>query len=244
MAAAATETHEPGTDIAPSQGTLVGPGGEDPFVSLAYAGDEEGGAVKITVEGVEVGVTDPISFTLSDPELPFEKWVAIMRALGRVYRWSRWSIADGLIFAESAYGDRYLQAADVTGMSPDTLKNLVYVASNVPRSRRVPQLGWSFHAEVAPLDPKAQTKWLQKALDHGWNRDTLRQELRAAQAGGDKKNPEPPAERPRPGAMISQDEQIRTAASKVWREAQPDGRFFRVPREAMALLGAALGEGE
>ena len=55
------------------------------------------------------------------------------------------------------------QAADVTGLSGDYLRNIMYVERSVPPSRRREQLSFSTHAEVAPLTP------MSSAQGPGWS---------------------------------------------------------------------------
>lgn len=232
------------TGVARRQETLAPAGVEDPLVAVAFGGNELAGAATITVNGIAVGVTDPISFQITERDLPYEVCVAIIRQLGRVNRWSRWALADAILYTEGAHGERYAQAANFTGLSPDTIKNLVYVAMNVPRSRRRSELGISIHAEVAPLEPEEQRVWLDKAAAEDWTRDVLRAEIKRAREAANGGPLDPIDGKPAPGELLTRRELVEQAASRVWREAQPDGGYFRVPREAMAALGAALGEGE
>src|SRR4030042_3269726 len=43
-------------------------------------------------------------------------------------------------------------------------RNAAWVASRIESSRRREDLGWSCHAEVAPLEPADQDRWLDRAL--------------------------------------------------------------------------------
>lgn len=223
------------------QTTLAPPGSEEAPVQLTFFAGEEGAGAIVAVNGKEVGETDPISFRLSDPNLPIEVWTGIVRQLGRANRWTRWALADAIIFGEKRYGEMYDVAADVSGLTPETVKQLVYIASNVPRSRRRPELGISFHALVAPLSPKEQRAWLDKAVRNQWPRATLAAEIKRSQNAGVEG---PMDDKPRPGEMLTKLETLTHAGSLVWKQAQPDGAYFRVPREAMMQLASALGEGE
>lgn len=72
-------------------------------------------------------------------------------------------IGDWVRYGEHEYGEKYAQAIDATGYKEKTLRNLVFVAENVPLSRRRDKLSFGHHAEVAALSPSQQSHWLTKA---------------------------------------------------------------------------------
>jgi hypothetical protein len=220
-----------GVEIERSQTVIVQPGGEEPS------------DLQLVLDLQEAGAITPVSLDFSDPKMPYERYVAVGRLLGRVKRSSSWWIGDWLNFGEGLYGEKYAQAAEALGLAPDTLMNYAWVARNVTKSRRVEHLPFGCHAEVAPLEPEEQREWLQKALDSSWSRSELRGALREAKVGNGRPAVEE-EERRRSAAEITRREAIEEAARGVWRSAQPDGDSFRIPREAFARLAAALGEGE
>jgi hypothetical protein len=57
------------------------------------------------------------------------------------------------------------------------LRNLAWVASRIPMSRRRDTLSWSHHYEVASLSPADQTILLDAALANGWSRADLREQV-------------------------------------------------------------------
>lgn len=127
---------------------------------------EDGGALTAT------------SLILTDPEMPFDRYEAVGRWLGTLRDATAWWLGDWLIFGEGVYGEKYAQAVEATGRSKQTLKNYLWVASNVPASRRRDDLSWSHHAEVASLEPKQQRSWLTRAAREGWSIEEMRGQMR------------------------------------------------------------------
>lgn len=72
-------------------------------------------------------------------------------------------IGDWIRYGEREYGEKYAQAIEATGYKEKTLRNLVFVAENVPMSRRRDNLSFAHHAEVASLSASQQVRWLTKA---------------------------------------------------------------------------------
>lgn len=203
----------------------------------------------------EAGAMDAVSLTLDTKEpMPFDKWMAFGRFLGNVNRSARWWIGDWLIFGEQAFGqeaaqaveattaERYDEAERVTGLAHDTLLNIVRVCSGIPRSRRRPELSFSTHEPVVTLEPEEQTHWLQRAIEEGWTRSELREEIRIARGGE-------PAGEPDPGgdsggsSGLTHAERVEAAARIVYHSwsQTPDGSYV-VPHESAQHLISALGE--
>ena len=160
----------------------------------------------------------------------FDRWEAVLGACGHVKHVTCWLIGDALLFGEAAYGERYAQAVEITGLSPDTLANYASVCRRVPHAhRRGRPLTFGHHAEVAALEPKEQKQWLDKALANDWTRAQLRVQMRDVDG-------EPAGRRPNT---------LREAAEAVWHQAEraltAEGPAFFVPREPLLRLGAALG---
>ncbi|WP_172890644.1 LmbU family transcriptional regulator [Actinoplanes derwentensis] len=93
---------------------------------------------------------------------------------------SSWWIADWLVYGESTFNGRYVEAAKRTSLSYQTLRNYTWVASRFPMSRRRHSLSFSHHLEVVSLERAEQDYWLRKAEELGWSRNKLRTELRAS----------------------------------------------------------------
>lgn len=110
--------------------------------------------------------------------LPYDQYVQLGWRLRERHDETVWWISEWILYGEKTYGETYAQAADITGLSPDTLKNYVSTANRVPRERRRAELKFGHHTEVASLEPQDQTVWLDKAVVNNWTRAELRAQLR------------------------------------------------------------------
>lgn len=114
------------------------------------------------------------SLTLTDADMPFDQYEALFAMFGKIKGLTSFLIGDGLNWGEGVYGDRYVQAAEATGLSPGTLMNYASVCRNVAKNRRREDLTFGHHAEVAKLEPEQQAAWLQRAVDERWTRSQMR----------------------------------------------------------------------
>lgn len=112
------------------------------------------------------------------PDLDFDAWQDAGRMLGRIGRACQWWIGDWLNYGERAYGEKYSQALEVTGLEYGTVANCAYVASRVEISRRRENLSWSHHYEIAAQDPDDQDEWLDRAAADGLTHKELRRAVR------------------------------------------------------------------
>lgn len=112
--------------------------------------------------------------------LELAEWVTAGRTLGALGRCSQWWLGDWIRYGNAKFGERYARAATITGYDPQTLMNMVYVASKFEISRRRENLSWSHHESVASLDGGEQEFWLEHAIEHRLSVADLRVELRAA----------------------------------------------------------------
>jgi N6-adenosine-specific RNA methylase IME4 len=123
-------------------------------------------------------------FTLSrtgllfDGEPTYEQWLEAGKLLRLMEGSVHWAIGDWLSGGERRYGEKYAEAVEATGFSPQTLMNDKWVAERVEFSRRRENLTFSHHAEVAPLPPAEQKRWLAKAEKEDWARFELRAAVR------------------------------------------------------------------
>jgi hypothetical protein len=114
------------------------------------------------------------------------EWLATGRRLGAIGRCSQWWIGDWIRYGTSRWGERYVEAARVTGYDVASLRNMAWVASRFDLSLRSDKLTWSHHVLLAPLDPEEQARWLDRALRERLSVADLRLELRAARGDEDK----------------------------------------------------------
>lgn len=119
--------------------------------------------------------------------LSFDEWQETGETLGRIGRACQWWIGDWLNYGERAYGEKYTQAMDATGLDYETLRGYAWVAGRVETVRRRTVLSFSHHKEIAQFNPSDQDRWLTSAEANGWSKGQLRTEI--------KKTREVPAER-------------------------------------------------
>jgi hypothetical protein len=118
--------------------------------------------------------------------LDHSDWLATGRRLGAIGRCSQWWIGDWIRYGASRWGEKYAEAARVTGYDVASLRNMAWVASRFDLSLRNDKLTWSHHVLLAPFEPDAQRKWLRRASEERLSVADLRLELRAVRAGGHK----------------------------------------------------------
>jgi hypothetical protein len=87
-----------------------------------------------------------------DATMPFDRWAELGGTLAQVRGAVQWWIGDWCNHGERAYGDKYAQALDVTGLDYNTLATYAWVASRIEPLRRRETLSWSAHREVAGLN--------------------------------------------------------------------------------------------
>lgn len=107
-------------------------------------------------------------------------WIATGRRLGAMSRSSQWWVGDWVRYGSERWGEKYAQAAKITGYDVHSLRNMAYVASRFEASRRRDNLTWSHHAEIAPLELEEQELWLDRASQERLSVSDLRVELRSA----------------------------------------------------------------
>jgi hypothetical protein len=115
-----------------------------------------------------------------DKDMEHHEWILEGRRIGAMFRGSPWWIGDWLLFGTARWGERYAEAARVTGYDPKSLRNMRYVSSRFDLSLRRDKLTWSHHALLAGCDPDQQRYWLDRASADRLSVDCLRLELRSS----------------------------------------------------------------
>lgn len=115
-------------------------------------------------------------------------WLATGRRLGAIGRCSQWWIGDWVRYGTARWGEKYVEAARVTGYDTASLRNMAWVASRFDLSLRNGKLTWSHHVLLAPFDADAQREWLRRASEERLSVADLRLELRALR-NGDQESP-------------------------------------------------------
>jgi hypothetical protein len=108
-------------------------------------------------------------------------WLAAGISLAEFGRVNNWWVGDWIRYGSARWGEKYTDAARITGLDSKTLRNIAHVASRFELSRRRDNLTWTHHAEVAALTPEQQDEWLDRAGALRLSPGDLRLELRAAQ---------------------------------------------------------------
>lgn len=113
-------------------------------------------------------------------ELEHGEWMAAGQRLGAIGRCSQWWVGDWIRYGTAKWGEKYSEAARVTGYDVASLRNMAWVASRFDPSLRSDKLTWSHHVLLAPLDADKQRYWIQRASEMSFSVADLRIELRTA----------------------------------------------------------------
>jgi hypothetical protein len=112
------------------------------------------------------------------------EWLATGRRLGAIGRCSQWWIGDWIRYGSSRWGEKYAEAARITGYDVASLRNMAWVASQFDLSLRSDKLTWSHHVLLAPLEADEKRHWLDRAEEERLSVADLRIELRGRRQGG------------------------------------------------------------
>lgn len=125
----------------------------------------------------------PVSTVAWSPQADLnpQEWVAAGRRFGAISRCSQWWIGDWIRYGTEKWGEKYVQAARITGYDVASLRNIAWVASQFDVSLRSEKLSWSHHALLAPLEMDEKLYWLERAGAERLSVADLRTELRNSQ---------------------------------------------------------------
>jgi hypothetical protein len=132
-------------------------------------------------------------------ELDHPAWVQAGRKLGALGRGGQWWLGDWLLYGAFRWGQKYAEAARVTGYDAGSLRNMAWIASQFPPPRRRASLTWCHHAAVAGLSLAEQERWLDLVAAERLTVADLRAALRTERAHREQAAAAPPA----PAAQIS-----------------------------------------
>jgi hypothetical protein len=139
----------------------------------AAAGLEPSGAERRPVSAISKVAWVPPS------DLGQAEWLSAGRRLGAIGRCSQWWIGDWIRYGTARWGEKYVEAARVTGYDVASLRNMAWVAAQFDLSLRSDKLSWSHHVLLAPLGADEQRYWIEKAAGERLSVSDLRLELRA-----------------------------------------------------------------
>lgn len=128
----------------------------------------------------DAGAITPTALLITDPDMEYGKYEALCYFLGRLNRSCSWWVGDLLNYGDQVFGHYVYQAAEATGLAPQTLANRASVCRHIPPNRRRAALPFGVHAEVAYLEPVERDRWLDRAELGAWTRAILREQMRAS----------------------------------------------------------------
>lgn len=139
------------------------------------------------------GAISPVAW-VPQGDLGRSEWLVAGRRLGAIGRGSQWWIGDWIRYGTARWGEKYAEAARITGYDVASLRNMAWVASRFDVSLRNDKLTWSHHVLLAPLEPEEQRFWLARASQERLSVGDLRLSLRALREGAGEKESESPAD--------------------------------------------------
>lgn len=142
-----------------------------------------------------IGETTPVSWQ-PHGVLDFEEWIAIGNTLQQVNASLNWWIGDWLNYGERQWGEMYAQAVEITGWDYNRLSKAKYVSNSIEFCKRLQNLTWSHHHEVASLPPSEQSEWLSQAEVGNWSVRQLREAIKGPQLSPPSLSFEEPDEAP------------------------------------------------
>jgi hypothetical protein len=117
-------------------------------------------------------------------EIDHPAWVQVGRKLGALGRGGQWWVGDWLRYGTFRWGQKYAEAARITGYDAGSLRNMAWMSSQFPPPRRRASLTWCHHAAVASLSVDEQERWLDLVTAERLTVADLRAALRADRAHG------------------------------------------------------------
>jgi hypothetical protein len=112
-------------------------------------------------------------------DLSLAEWDELGRTLIILAKKTGFMLGDWINYGSKAYGTKYKEALEFTGLAPKTLRNYASVARRVHPTLREPSLGIEHHAAVAGLESQVQKYWLDMAKEHNLTVPRLRKSIQA-----------------------------------------------------------------
>jgi len=106
-----------------------------------------------------------------------DEWMSVFQALKQVEGCVQFWIGDCLAYRQQKWG-MYDDIAEETGYADRTLRLVKETAEKIESGRRLPELSFSHHVEVASLPPEKQELFLNKAVEENLSVRELREEIR------------------------------------------------------------------
>ena len=110
-------------------------------------------------------------------ETTFEQWLDIGSKLIQTTQNIMWWLGDWWNFGERKYGEAASQALSME-IPYSTFSKASYVARQIEKERRLPEVSWSIHCEIAQLNQQDQDLFLSKARDSNYSVSRTREEVK------------------------------------------------------------------
>lgn len=185
----------------------------------ALATLESGGAFVRTALRLPVGIS-------------YDRYVAVGRLLSEATDSIQWAIGDWAAFGEDVFPEEHSQAWEELGISHHSAMQYIRVSRAIPPAERRQELSWSHHRAVSALPEEQRREWLDRAVRNDWRKWQLEDALQAAR---EEQGVLPPPSR----TFVL--ERVSSAAERVWKAAERQDGFYRVPAEEFEQLVEALG---
>lgn len=112
-----------------------------------------------------------------------KEWAEVGVGLLQARETTYWALGDWLNWGTEVWGDALTVAVNLCPeKNASSLRQWAWVCKNVPPSRRRPTLTFTHHREVASMTEADQVLWLDRAVQHEWSYQDLRQNIRRALA--------------------------------------------------------------
>ena len=132
--------------------------------------NQENSLVKYAINATSLVMPDGADFTT------VEKMLSGMKVLGDATKFWR---GDLLVYAYRNFGEMYSQLVDASDMAYSSLKDEMWVSTNVSPTVRKEELSWQHHREVASLPKDEQERFLSIAVEKRLSSVQLRTLIRA-----------------------------------------------------------------
>ena len=129
-------------------------------------------------------------------ELSFQEWDELGQKLAPIGKSIGFILGDWINYGEKAYGEKYNEALDRTGLAYATLAQFAYVARRIRICERSQNLDWCHHMVVAKLKtPDEQKHWLDMAEKHDLGVRRLRKSINFGRLATEKEVQGDPADK-------------------------------------------------
>jgi hypothetical protein len=128
------------------------------------------------------GTVTPVGWQPPD-DMTRVEWEQVGRSIQQADKMMGWVIGDWLANGERQWGEMYIEAMELTGLSVERLRQLKWVATSVQLSFRKDNLSITHHEQIAKFrdDPEKQSHWLQQAEVSGWSVRELREAIQESE---------------------------------------------------------------